>query len=285
MQLVLSNNRVIAHGENFLSMGGVVINTETGATYNNATIAECKGCPSDINEVGYEYHAGVFVPCAPYGKGNNNGYIMEVCGECATPRNSEIPIIDVKWSKIGSAAFSVENILSAYTESYTIPVSESVLNEYTMLRYRIKAGSYLIVGKMFITTKETTPSPYKEDILSVGTKNICELIIPYSTSGNTYGYNTRIFFENDFIAPFNLVNYGLWSADVSERVRTSEKRENNYIFDLSAGAERLSSQWYTPEGNIINDPTTIFLTIPHTSSSQLNLPSEANIIIELEGRR
>lgn len=92
MQLVLSNNRVIAHGENFLAMGGVVINTETGARYENATVAECEGCPSDIDEVGYEYHAGVFVPCAPYGKGNNNGYFMEVCETCATPRSSGIPV-------------------------------------------------------------------------------------------------------------------------------------------------------------------------------------------------
>lgn len=92
MQLVLSNNRVIAHGENFLAMGGVVINTKTGAKYDNATVAECEGCPSDINEVGYEYKGGVFVPCAPYGKGNNNGYFMEVCESCATPRNSGIPI-------------------------------------------------------------------------------------------------------------------------------------------------------------------------------------------------
>ena len=92
MQLVLSKNRVVAHGENFLAMGGVVINTETGAKYENATIAECDGCPSDIDKVGYEYHAGVFVPCAPYGKGDNNGYFMEVCETCATPRNSGIPI-------------------------------------------------------------------------------------------------------------------------------------------------------------------------------------------------
>ena len=92
MQLVLSKNRIIAHGENFLAMGGVVINTETGAKYENATIAECEGCPSDINKVGYEYHAGVFVPCAPYGVGNNNGYFMEVCETCATPRSSGIPV-------------------------------------------------------------------------------------------------------------------------------------------------------------------------------------------------
>lgn len=93
MQLVLSNNRIIAHGENFLAMGGVVINTETGAKYENATVAECDGCPSDIDTVGYEYHGGVFVPCAPFGTGNNNGYFMEVCETCATPRNSGIKIL------------------------------------------------------------------------------------------------------------------------------------------------------------------------------------------------
>lgn len=92
MQLVLCNNRVIAHGSGFVSLGGVVINNTTGKKYENATIAECEGCPADINEMGYEYHAGVFVPCAPYGKGNNNGYFMEICEECATPRNSGIPI-------------------------------------------------------------------------------------------------------------------------------------------------------------------------------------------------
>lgn len=93
MQLVLSNNRVVAHGENFLPMGGVVINTETGARYENATIAECENCPSDLGKVGYEYHGGVFKPCAPYGTGNNSGYFMEVCSECAVPRSSGIKII------------------------------------------------------------------------------------------------------------------------------------------------------------------------------------------------
>lgn len=92
MQLVLSNNRVIAHGENFLAMGGVVINTETGAKYENATVAECDNCPSDIDKVGYKYHGGEFVPCAPYGTGNNNGFFMEVCESCATPRSAGIPI-------------------------------------------------------------------------------------------------------------------------------------------------------------------------------------------------
>lgn len=92
MQLVLINNRVIAHGGNYFVMGSVVIDNETGAKFENATVAECEYYPSDIDSVGYEYHAGVFVPCAPYGKGNNNGYFMEVCTGCAAPKNSGIPI-------------------------------------------------------------------------------------------------------------------------------------------------------------------------------------------------
>lgn len=89
MQLVLSNNRVLSHGENFIAMGGVVINTETGAKYENATIAECENCPSDIGEVGYEYHAGAFVPCAPYGKGNGN--VPVLCDrDCKSIKDSGI---------------------------------------------------------------------------------------------------------------------------------------------------------------------------------------------------
>ena len=91
MQLVLIKNRIVAYGENFLAMGGTVINTVTGAKYNNATIAECEGCPTDIGTVGYEYHAGVFVPCAPYGKGNGN--IMVACqDDCGAPKDSGIPL-------------------------------------------------------------------------------------------------------------------------------------------------------------------------------------------------
>ena len=93
MQLVLSNNRILAHGETFLAMGGVVINTETGAKYENATIAECSGCPSDFGVVGYEYHAGRFVPCAPFGVGTGN--VAVYCDDCKTPRDSGIHINDL----------------------------------------------------------------------------------------------------------------------------------------------------------------------------------------------
>lgn len=94
MQLVLSNNRVLAHGENFISMGGTVINTETNKVYQNATVAECDGCPSDIGVVGYEYRAGRFVPCAPFGVGPGN--VAVYCDECKTPRDSGMSIGDVR---------------------------------------------------------------------------------------------------------------------------------------------------------------------------------------------
>lgn len=90
MQLVLSNNRVIAHGENFLTMGSVVINTETGERYERATVAECDNCPSDIDTVGYEYHAGTFVPCAPYGIGDGN--VAVACNkDCKAIKDSGVP--------------------------------------------------------------------------------------------------------------------------------------------------------------------------------------------------
>lgn len=90
MQIVLSGNRVIAHGEDcFLSMGGTVICEETGKAYPNATIAEVDAIPADVDSVGYEYHAGVFVPCAPYGK-TNKGSVMLACDECGAPRSSDI---------------------------------------------------------------------------------------------------------------------------------------------------------------------------------------------------
>lgn len=80
MQLVVSGNRILAHGEDcFLAMGGTVICTESGRVFQNATVVTCEGCPSDLDKVGYEYHAGHFVPCAPYGVGDGN--VAVVCNE------------------------------------------------------------------------------------------------------------------------------------------------------------------------------------------------------------
>ena len=88
-QLVVSGNRILAHGDDcFLATGGTVICTETGRKFENATVVTHNGAlPFDIGEVGYEYHAGAFVPCAPFGKGDGN--IAVVCGnDCKAIKDS-----------------------------------------------------------------------------------------------------------------------------------------------------------------------------------------------------
>ena len=94
MQIVISNNRVIAHGGEYIAMGGTVICEATGKAYQNATVAEVDCVPCDIDLVGYEYCAGTFVPCAPYGI-EEDGYVMVVCKECATPKRSNILISEM----------------------------------------------------------------------------------------------------------------------------------------------------------------------------------------------
>lgn len=95
MQIVLCGNRIIAHGENcFTSMEGTVICEDTGKAYQNATIAEVDTIPCDVDRVGYEYHAGNFVPCAPYGKGTGN--IAVFCGDsCKALKDSGISVSDI----------------------------------------------------------------------------------------------------------------------------------------------------------------------------------------------
>lgn len=106
-QLVVSGNRVVAYGYDcFLATGGTVVCNQTGRVFQNATIVnECGPLPSDIDSVGYEYHAGVFVPCAPYGKDNGNGEILVACEECATPKTSGKRIGDLapaRWTELGT---------------------------------------------------------------------------------------------------------------------------------------------------------------------------------------
>ena len=97
MKLVLVGNRVVSHGGNYICMGGTVVDKYTGNVYQNATIVECTGCPSDIDVVGYEYHAGTFVPCAPFGieKEKEKSYLMVACKDCGTPKRSDILLSDI----------------------------------------------------------------------------------------------------------------------------------------------------------------------------------------------
>lgn len=190
MQLVLSGNRIIAHGENFLAMGGVVINTETGAKYENATVAECNGCPSDIGEVGYEYHAGVFVPCAPYGKGNNNGFFMEVCESCATPRNSGIPIKGVTlWENASpDSVFYAQTIsldLSEYRRFYVvffIATSGGAVIEFNCILKDVPHYAYMDQYRTRIFTISDTGITFE----NAGNNNYANNLIPCMLIGYKY---------------------------------------------------------------------------------------------------
>ena len=90
-QLVVAGNRVLAYGEDcFISVGGAVICPSSGKAYQNASVVECEAIPTDIEAQGYEYHAGQFVPCAPFGVGDGN--MAVVCGEdCKAVKDSGIP--------------------------------------------------------------------------------------------------------------------------------------------------------------------------------------------------
>ena len=90
-QLVLSGNRIIAHGEDcFLSMGGTVICTKSGRKFDNATVTNTTSAiPADIDEVGYEYRAGEFIPCAPFGRATG-GTIPLLCDDCKTMKDSGV---------------------------------------------------------------------------------------------------------------------------------------------------------------------------------------------------
>lgn len=127
-QLVVSGNRILAHGTNcFYSMGGTVICPETERVYQNATVVNCDNIPSDIDLVGYEYHAGEFVPCAPFGVGDGN--VAVVCGnDCKAIKDSGIPLAEigriVRTSYTGSGGSTVSLTFDAK------PVILFILGEY-----------------------------------------------------------------------------------------------------------------------------------------------------------
>ena len=260
MQLVLRNNRIIDYGEGFVAANnGVVTNSSTGKSYSNATVAECENYPSDIGSTGYEYHAGVFVPCAPYGTGDNSGYFMEVSASCAVPRNSGLLIRDIKWSKAASCVFNVAETLNEVNTTYTFPLSNDVLSEYSAFRFVIKAGSYFQLG---------SPTHYVENstvynILTNGNNVLFTFTSPKSTSSSiTYGANVKTEFKQDLILPFYSSVSGVWN-----------RTESNTTPQLS-----------------LQTSLTLMLTMPSgrttsSASGKLYYYNSANLIIDLEGRK
>lgn len=101
-QLVISGNRILAYGEDCFSvMGEIVKCSNTGNEYKNATVAICEDFPPDIGKVGYEYHAGQFIPCAPFGEGMGN--IAVFCDACNAMKNSGISLSGIVENLVNNA--------------------------------------------------------------------------------------------------------------------------------------------------------------------------------------
>lgn len=218
MQLVLSNNRVLAYGEDcFLAMGGTVICEANGKAYQNATVAETDSpLPSDIDTVGYEYHAGVFVPCAPYGKGA--GAVMVACEDCGTPKSSGVTIdaegninipgningIDISehykhWWKRRSFEEHYEVTEGAFAD-YAIQRASESSNQKS-----IKYGtSYVLNADGSLSLSGTTGSVY---ISYSDSENAEELkgkyfiVSSYSSNGDTGTKYNKVTFGTVYYAP------------------------------------------------------------------------------------
>lgn len=101
-QLVVSGKTILAYGEDCFSvMGDMVKCSETGNEYFNATVTTCEDFPPDIGKVGYEYHSGQFIPCAPFGEGM--GDIAVFCDACNTMKKSGVPLVDIVENLVNNA--------------------------------------------------------------------------------------------------------------------------------------------------------------------------------------
>lgn len=257
-QLVVIGNRIVAHGEDcFADIGGAVICKTDGKAYAGASIVECStDCPEDIDEVGYEYHAGVFVPCAPYWKGDGTGYFMEICPDCATPRNSGIPIKDINWGKIASV--SVNTGVGA---EISFPITPELLSQYSMLRYKIKTGSVWGFGSL---------DKGEHTIISVGEFGVFVLNTNIEVWSEVTGEEIKI--DKDIVIPFYLVSGGALEINVT---KDPAAYSDAFMWDVD-------NRWYSANGTEV-DPTQI--TLYRLGGSANGINTTANVVIDLEGRK
>lgn len=183
MQLVLKNNRIITYGENFIALPGVVINNETGKRYDNATIAECDCIPSDIDSVGYEYHAGDFVPCAPYGKGDGN--VAVFCNnDCKALKDSGIPFAHIGKAIEGLGSSSGNSSLSA---EFSLPPKIIFISTSTVTGIAFAATK---VGFAMLNSTSSSSSILTAPIQLTSTgENRYSITVPTGTKFN-FGWNS-----------------------------------------------------------------------------------------------
>lgn len=250
MQLVVSGNRILAHGEGFLSMGGTVINSDTGGVWQNATVVECDCCPTDIDSVGYEYHAGQFVPCAPYGKGKGN--LAVVCNDdCKSIKDSGWHITDLlspataeRWFGEGVEAVP-DDVLSAL----------SVLNRYTWAKtatqkqYVVSEGVSR-VSVDIVRSKDVlkySPTFYYSDTVTVNASGVVSLVSPESDTVRWHYQkyapdlaNKYLTFDNEVI--YHVESTGIISGqDDKNRFYLRVNAHVVYGKELNAGEHELVS--------------------------------------------
>ena len=154
IQLVVSGNRIVAHGEDcFLAMGGTVVCTATGRVFQNSTVVNHDGAiPCDLDQVGYEYHAGEFVPCAPFGVGTGN--ILVACDDCKTIKDSGI-----------SAKYLPNVMNTGLTLSY-LPTISMPNNGYTKIMHEngllVAMNAYSVAYSKDGETWETQELPFND---------------------------------------------------------------------------------------------------------------------------
>lgn len=162
------------------------------------------------------------------------------------------------WETISSLTCVITDSKTAVNKAFTFPVNNDELRKYSMLRYRIKEGSYLTIGTLPTKVNSSTPKTYQ--FISVGDVALCQ----YTTSTGSYTYNSNVTinFDVDYVAPRYVMQGGYYKADASG---------NLSVVDV----------WCIATGTNI-DPLTISLTMPDVSDGAYS--NRANIVIELEGR-
>ena len=181
-QLVVIGNRIVAYGEDCFDVSADgVTDIITGNTYNNATVVEhTADLPTDIDVVGYEYCAGKFVPCAPYGTGG--GTVAAFDENCKKVVDTDFPttqlgrVCYMTYTGSGSKSMS---LTAPFQPKFAIvaPYSEAYSNASSLLIMGEAAGTSIRLGP-----KSTNTSAYdsyeQTEMLSV------------SVSGNTITWST-----------------------------------------------------------------------------------------------
>ena len=264
-QLVLRGNRVLSHGEDcFLCAGGAVICPETGRTFENATVVNHPGeIPSDIDEVGYEYHAGAFVPCAPFGKGGGN--IAVVCNEdCKSIKDSGYLLPNyANWKLTASGAkflYLIGSPSNSYTELFSsetqAPGSKFAQSGFRALvggtvkvLYRCKTSSTHFVLYMQVNDEE--PEKINLDVYHNDNtlKTITHEISVKAGGRYTFYFDYRTT-NSDFSKPLRLAEFSIYAnapdvsviADVWSDATESDVAIIDPMAQLRADVDYLAAQ-------------------------------------------